>query len=114
MQSTTNVGQFGTRLRSLRSQASIGMRRLARLAEAGPAVIYQLERGLIQRPNAELALRIARVLGADPAYMVLGEGEPPDEATMRAAIDAACAADAAVRASARAAKTQPESYEVTS
>ena len=96
---------FGTRLRTLRMLYGLSTRRMARLAKTGPAVIYQLERGLIQRPNAELALRITSVLGASTEYMVLGDGDPPTNDVAVAAIQAATDADAALRKAMRSPTT---------
>jgi len=65
------------------------MRELSRVAGASPAVVYQIERGLIAKPSAEIAILLARALGVTPEHLVLGEGEPPSADQVVAAFKAA-------------------------
>lgn len=77
------------RLQNLRSRAGYGARELSRLVGASPAMIYHLERGLIERPSAEIAIRLAAALGTTPQYLVLGEGNPPSTHEIDAAVERA-------------------------
>ena len=68
------------------------MRELSRVAGASPAVVYQIERGLIAKPSAEIAIQLARALGTTPEYLILGEGEAPGFEQIEAAFRTALAA----------------------
>ena len=78
MRATTG---FGDRLATLCVSAKLSQRGLARRAGTSQAMIRQLECGSIRRTNAELALRLAQILGVDPELLVFGDSvdpSPPD------------------------------------
>ncbi|GEM_PF-4850142 len=68
------------------------MRELSKVAGASPAVVYQIERGLIAKPSAEIAILLARSLGTTPDYLILGEGDAPSADRIEAAFKAVVAA----------------------
>lgn len=61
------------------------MRQLSHAAGASPAVVYQIERGLIAKPSAEIAVRLAKALGTTVDFLIFGDGEPPDAAQVKEA-----------------------------
>ncbi len=54
---------MGQRIRKLRAQHGWTQRELARRARVSPGLIGQLEAGLRQSADVQIALRIARALG---------------------------------------------------
>jgi len=80
--------EIGPRIRILRKLCGISARKLSRATGVSHGVVAHIERGAIRLPNAELALRLAKALGTTPAYLVMGEGDPPTPEDVRRAIDA--------------------------
>lgn len=85
------MNHLASRLLILRGLAGgISQRELASLAQISAAYPGFLERSP-EDPGigAEIAMRIAAVLGCSVPYLVRGEGEPPTEQEARAAVELA-------------------------
>lgn len=72
------------RLTWARKEAGLTQRRLAKLAKVSSAYVSNVERGLFGI-GSNRCLRIARVLGVDPEWLLLGEGADPSTRTIKRA-----------------------------
>jgi DNA-binding XRE family transcriptional regulator len=68
--SDLKLSRMGQRIRRLRTQQGMTQRALAWKARVSPGMIGQLEAGLRQSVDVQIALRIARVLGVTPEALV--------------------------------------------
>lgn len=82
---------FGSRVRALREAAGVGSRELDRLAglREGHVAMIEVRRGDVE---SRTGLAIAAVLGVELSFLSQGEGDPPAEADVRAAVERARAA----------------------
>lgn len=67
------MNTFGSRLRSAREETGVSARALSNACGVSPSVVSFLERGLIRVPNANLALKLAQVLGVSVEWLVTGK-----------------------------------------
>jgi transcriptional regulator with XRE-family HTH domain len=68
---------FGERLRRLREAKGFALTTLAMRVGLTEACLRQLETGRTREPRLADGMRLADALGADPRYLVFGEGDPP-------------------------------------
>lgn len=61
---------FGSILRSIRLDAKIGLRELARLVKISPGYLSDVEIGRVPPPSESVILDIAKVLNADRAKLL--------------------------------------------
>lgn len=85
------------RLHVVRVRAGLSARELSRLAGLTGAHVGLVESGTIKAVGAPTAAALARVLGCSLDWLVLGQGEPPSDAELAAAVAAARARHAAER-----------------
>jgi transcriptional regulator with XRE-family HTH domain len=71
---------FGVRLRRARRLAGLSPTVLSRAVGKARDVVRQIEIGLIQKPNVELAARLAKELGVTLDWLASGIGAPPRKA----------------------------------
>lgn len=77
------------RLHALRTRAGLSGRELDRLAAITPNHSGFIERGQIKRAGIGTVERLARVLGCSIGWLASGEGEPPTDDQIAAAVAAA-------------------------
>lgn len=77
------------RLQHARELSGLSARRLGTLAGLSTATVALIESGERKAPSAETLARLAKVLGVSLDWLISGAGDPPDEATVRAAVAAA-------------------------
>lgn len=81
---------IGSRLAALRGISGLSAAELGTLARLqSPAHVRLIERGERSGVAATTATALARVLGTSAEYLVDGEGAPPAEADVRAAVERA-------------------------
>jgi len=77
------------RLRALRSRAGLASRELDRLSGLAPGHSLTLEKGLRPGCSTHTVERLARALGCTVGWLASGEGDPPTDEDIQAAIAAA-------------------------
>lgn len=80
---------IGARLKARREAAGIERSELGGLAGLSPALVGMIERGDRANIAAATAVALARVLGTTAEYLVTGDGDPPPDAAVRAAVESA-------------------------
>lgn len=85
------------RLRATRLRAGLSTRELSRLAGLAESHTALIEAGTIKDIGTSTASALAGVLGCSLDWLVRGQGEPPSDAELAAAIAAARARLAAER-----------------
>ena len=69
------AARFGERLRQARLQRGLTQEELARRASVSIVTVAKLERSEHRRPTVDTAVKLAKALGVDPAWLLFGEGE---------------------------------------
>jgi len=69
--------------------AELSARELCSLAGVTVSVAAMIERGHIHRPAADILAALACVLGISLDWLILGKGEAPSGARVKAAVEAA-------------------------
>lgn len=85
------------RLRVVRVRAGLSARELSRLAGLTGAHVGLVESGAIRDVGTSTATALAGVLGCSLDWLVRGQGTPPSDAELAAAVAAARARHAAER-----------------
>ncbi len=80
---------LSNRLAELRLRAGLSAAELGRLAGLSRATVAAIESGTRPDPVASTVVALAQVLGGRVSYLLNGEGLPPSDRRLRAAVRAA-------------------------
>lgn len=70
---------FGLRLREMRKERGLSLRKLAAEAEISPTFISKVENGHVSPPSHDAICRVAKALGRDHFELLLLAGKLPKE-----------------------------------